>query len=120
MVLILSQGIIFVFGKVTGYLAFTIQFRRRKLLHGVPPVCFLPELYHKTAFFSTIFFQFLGIITSVYNFSSSLYSIVFGFVFRIAGVILCPDMSHSNCSWVISMTSCFVRGHWYLPSRSRL
>ena len=53
------------------------------------------------------------IITTVYN-------IFFGFAFRMVGVILCPDMSHSNCSWVISMTSCFVRGHWYLPSKSRL
>ena len=27
----------------------------RKLLHGTPLVVLLPELYHKTAFFSTIF-----------------------------------------------------------------
>lgn len=41
-------------------------------------------------------------------------------LFSPLGRMVCPDMSHANCSWDISMTSCFVRGHWYLPSRSRL
>lgn len=45
-----------------------------------------------------------------YNFCK-FYSIFLGFALRMLGMMVCPDISHSNCSCVISMTSCFDLGH---------
>ena len=36
------------------FVGYVVQFRRRKLLHGVPPVCFLPELNNRSFLFTII------------------------------------------------------------------
>lgn len=60
------------------FFAHAIQFRRRKLLHGVPPGKFSYLNYTTKQLFSTILFRFAGLFLPVYN-------IFFGFIFRIVG-----------------------------------
>ena len=49
------------------FFAHAIQFRRRKLLHGVPPGKFSYLNYTTKQLFSTILFRFAGLFLPVYN-----------------------------------------------------